>query len=127
MPTKEDFIEAARAQDESVFIVEKENGKIYFVSDMELTEEYGLRIESMRFEIFIDGARDFLEETDGCRGRNCGGICLIGEYEDDDVVREDFYDFPANGFLICSNDNVYAAITDKNLSDGYYFILLKSN
>lgn len=125
--TKEQFIKAVGTQDESIFIVEKEDGKIYLISDMERTEEYGLRIEAMRFEIFVDGAEDFLEETGECRGRNCGGIYFYGEdTADDNEVRQSFYDEATDGFIVCENKDVYKTIMDTNLKDGYYFIFLSS-
>lgn len=123
--TKEQFIQAAGTQDESAFLVEKENDKIYLISDMEHTEDYGLRIESMRFEIFVDGAEDFLEESGDCRGRNCGGTSFYGEdVNDDDEVRQMFYDEAAKGFIICLNKDVYKILTQGDLKDGCYFVLL---
>ena len=61
--TREQFMEVANSKDEHVFLIEKEDKKIYLISDMEYIGKDRLRIESMRFEMFVNGTEDFLEET----------------------------------------------------------------
>ncbi len=128
---KEQFITTVGDRDESVFLIEKTDEGVFLLSDMERVDpdcmedvKGGLRIEEMYFEIFVDGATDFLEEVSDCRGRNCGGITFYDEdVEDDDEVREDFYDHSANGYIVRSNDNVYEFI--KRTKNGYYYVCVR--
>ena len=43
---------------------------------------------------------------------------------DDDEVRQMFYDEAAKGFIICLNKDVYKILTQGDLKDGCYFVLL---
>ena len=126
--TREQFMEVANSKDEHVFLIEKEDKKIYLISDMEYIGKDHLRIESMRFELFVNGTEDFLEETCKCRERNCGGIYFFDEDIDDPKkVLKDFYDYPANGFIISLNDKAYKTLMNDCLADGFYFILIEPN
>lgn len=94
--TKDQFMKISKNKSDKDFcLIEKEDEKVYLISAFDYEATHGMRIEAMRFEIFIDGIRDFVEEISECRGRNCGGIYFIDENViDEEQIRSDFLIFP---------------------------------